>query len=525
MSKYRYLWNTVKYLKFIQVYYQIYYRLKIKFNLGFNPKYRLSKAEEFSWTHTVYNLTTYLGNNTFNFLNRPKKFQNNIDWNFPDFGKLWVYNLNYFEYLNQKNISKEEALQLVYRYIDVYDHCEDGKEPYPTSLRILNIIKFVAHNDIEDEKVLNLIKADASRLYENVEYHLLANHLLENGFALLFVAQFFNSKRFLKKATTILTKELEEQVLKDGAHFELSPMYHILILHRILDCIQLLELNKSDKSITLLSLFRTKAEIMLSWINQIKYNDDSLPMFNDSSKNITISIQEIFKYAKTLRLNEIYLPLSESGYRKFQTNKYQLVVDFGDIGPNYQPAHAHSDTFNFELFVDNKPIIVDTGTSTYDKNERRQLERSTYSHNTIQIDNFEQSEVWGGFRVARRAYVKNLKEGVDFVEAEHDGYKKIGVSHLRRFSIDKSLVQIKDIIVNDSNYNQTAYFHLHPSLKNLIINDHSIIIENNITMIFTGTNVIIHKELYEYAEGFNKIKKAIVIKVTFESNLETSIKL
>ena len=50
-------------------------------------------------------------------------------------------------------------------------------------------------------------------------------------------------------------------------------------------------------------------------------------------------------------------------------------------------------------------------------------------------------------------------------------------------------------------------------------------IENNITMIFTGTNVIIHKELYEYAEGFNKIKKAIVIKVTFESNLETSIKL
>ena len=44
-------------------------------------------------------------------------------------------------------------------------------------------------------------------------------------------------------------------------------------------------------------------------------------------------------------------------------------------------------------------------------------------------------------------------------------------------------------------------------------------------MLFTGTNVILNKELYEYAEGFNKIKKAIVIKVTFESNLETLIKL
>ena len=118
-----------------------------------------------------------------------------------------------------------------------------------------------------------------------------------------------------------------------------------------------------------------------------------------------------------------------------------------------------------------------------------------------------------------------MKEGFDFVEAEHDGYKKLGVSHLRKFLIDKSLVQIKDTIVNDLNYNQTAYFHLHPSLKNLIINEHSIIIENYITMLFTGTNVILNKEIYEYAEGFNKVKKAIVIKVTFESNLETSIKL
>jgi hypothetical protein len=44
-------------------------------------------------------------------------------------------------------------------------------------------------------------------------------------------------------------------------------------------------------------------------------------------------------------------------------------------------------------------------------------------------------------------------------------------------------------------------------------------------MIFTGTNVILHKKTYEYAEEFNKLKKAIVISATFESNLETSIKL
>ena len=108
---------------------------------------------------------------------------------------------------------------------------------------------------------------------------------------------------------------------------------------------------------------------------------------------------------------------------------------------------------------------------------------------------------------------------------EHDGYKRIGVSHARKFLINKSFVKIKDTIVNDLNYNQTAYFHLHPSLKKLIINELNIVIENNIIMVFKGTNVFINKESYDYAEGFNKTKKAIVIKVTFESNLETSIKL
>ena len=35
------------------------------------------------------------------------------------------------------------------------------------------------------------------------------------------------------------------------------------------------------------------------------------------------------------------------------------------------------------------------------------------------INNEDQTQVWGGFRVAKRAQIKNLKEGFDFVEAEH----------------------------------------------------------------------------------------------------------
>ena len=54
----------------------------------------------------------------------------------------------------------------------------------------------------------------------------------------------------------------------------------------------------------------------------------------------------------------------------------------GSIGPSYQPGHAHADELNFELFYKGSPIIVDTGVSTYEKNERR-LREDLNSHNVL----------------------------------------------------------------------------------------------------------------------------------------------
>ena len=48
--------------------------------------------------------------------------------------------------------------------------------------------------------------------------------------------------KIYNKSKNLLISELNEQVLKDGAHFELSPMYHQIILSRLLDSIQLIKL-------------------------------------------------------------------------------------------------------------------------------------------------------------------------------------------------------------------------------------------------------------------------------------------
>ena len=61
----------------------------------------------------------------------------------------------------------------------------------------------------------------------------MGNHLLENGFSLLFGSYYFRDEKLYSKAKEIIKTELREQILDDGAHFELSPMYHSIILHRI----------------------------------------------------------------------------------------------------------------------------------------------------------------------------------------------------------------------------------------------------------------------------------------------------
>ena len=43
----------------------------------------------------------------FTFLNIPHDFSDKIDWNYRSYGKLWTYNLNYFDFLNQEEMSKE----------------------------------------------------------------------------------------------------------------------------------------------------------------------------------------------------------------------------------------------------------------------------------------------------------------------------------------------------------------------------------------------------------------------------------
>ena len=74
--------------------------------------------------------------------------------------------------------------------------------------------------------------------------------------------------------------------------------------------------------------------------------------------------------------------------------------------------------YHMYCIINSQPVIVDTGISTYETGDQRKFERSTSAHNTVVVNNQEQSQVWGSFRVAKRAKVEILVESNDTVVAK-----------------------------------------------------------------------------------------------------------
>jgi hypothetical protein len=448
---------------------------------------------------------------TFTFLNLSHTFENDIDWNYAEFGKLWTYNLTYFDYLQQERMSEERGIELIHDFIEKIPSHKDAMEPFPTSLRGINWVKFLSMHHIRDKEIDNSLYAQYQILMDNLEYHLLGNHLLENGFSLLFGAYYFQDEKLYAKAKEILTVELEEQILNDGAHFELSPMYHQIMLFRVLDCINLVENNTFHEQ-ELLALLKIKASIMLGWLGNITYKNGDIPLLNDSTNGIAPTSKELFAYASRLNIEAETVALKESGYRKVTNSRYECVVDIGNIGPNYIPGHAHADTFNFELYVDGKLFIVDVGLSTYETNARRTEERSTASHNSVEVSNENSSKVWGGFRVADRATVTEIKESKQKIMASHDGYmKKFGILHTREWQFEENKIVIKDSL--NKKVHAVARLHFHTDVT-----------KGEILKALVSDKKI-HFVNYKYSPEFNILVNAIAVEIAFEKDLKVEIKI
>ncbi len=528
--------HTIRYLKVIQIRYRIFYYLRRRWHHWNGFQYPLKKTPYTShllrYSHLIPRQKTWhLPDHHFTFLNQSQTFGLRVDWSFKSNGKLWQYNLHYFDYLLQEDASADAGLALMRNFIDQLPQVPEALEPYPTSLRLIFWIQFLSKHQIQAPDIDAALYAQAYRLADHLEYHILGNHLMENGFGLLFASYYFQDKKLQQIASHLLLKELPEQILMDGAHFERSPMYHQIILHRLLDTYDLLTLNTAPIPTihtALITLVKDRTLQMLDWLQNMSFANGETARFNDTVAGIAPTTAKLLTHAERLGLisQSITSGIQKSGYFWYSGTQYKIIVDVGVIGPDYQPGHAHCDMLSFEMHIENRPILVNTGISTYEKNARRQYERSTAAHNTVQIGNEEQSEVWGGFRVARRARPLIQQSSEDAFEATHTGYDQWHLRHTRSIACAKKSVNITDTVIpykgksTQFNLSKRAYFHFHPDVR---LTKHADRLScSEVDIMFSGyTNITV--ETYEYAAGFNLQKDAQRAVVEFEETLQTLI--
>jgi len=421
--------------------------------------------------------------NKFHFLNKSHSLTFPQDWNNNNLPLLWLYNLHYFDGVLNPQTPECIKEKLINEWISSNPATHGiGWDPYPMSLRICNWIKWIWLKDGNVDKLI-LISLFQQTLFlsKKLEFHLFGNHLLENAKALIFAGYFFGGKQGNKwklKGIKILRTELAEQILDDGGHFELSPMYHCIVLDLILDILQLCKNNADDKELDSLNLFLKGLALKMSnWLVTMCHSDQEISYFNDAAIGIAPAPKKILERVTELVGSPIKLVstqmkyLSHSGFVRLCNEDAVLIMDVGDIGASYIPGHGHADTLSVELSLFSQRVLVNLGTSEYGFSDRRHFERGTSAHSTMEINDRNSSEVWDGFRVGRRAVVDKLSFGKEnSVIASHNGYKHLPEAprHIRKVVLKDQSVLIEDSV--EGNYkNAKVYFHFHPSVK--IISD------------------------------------------------------
>lgn len=449
-------------------------------------------------------------------------FKNEVNWNIKSYGKLWNYQLQYLDFLLDPELNRDSKIKLLRSISAGILDQSLGLESYPVSLRLMYSLELLQWIDLSKETTIcDAYKVQLAYLEKNLEHHLRANHLLQNYLGLCFGFASAGRMDKTQKFLDILNKELEEQILHDGGHYERSLSYHCSILSNLL-CLYVYLLSR-DLSPGSKNQLYNYCGLMLSWLNQMTDGNRCFPLFNDCIKWRDVEVNRIFEYAKKAKIDCPDLKLKESGFRKFTQQEFCIFINAGNISPVYQPGHAHADMLSFVLNRNGKEIIVDPGISTYELPADRYIQKSTAYHNTVSLGEENQSEIWASFRMARAAKLSITEERPGYLAAEVIWVQ--GHVHRRIFKIqDEELVVLDQFESNDKSKGlAVAKFHLDHSIKPLI-NEKEFKVG-----LGAGIEMVFHRAErmeclpYKQSFNFNESRDAHCIVVYFCNTLETKI--
>ena len=324
------------------------------------------------------------------------------------------------------------------------------------------------------------------------------NHLIIEAYAIGQTGILCNYQPWIEIAVKILTRELPLQNYSDGVNKELALHYQSFYMEAMGLMIRLFIKNGFD----IPDSWKIMLEKMCAYVADCMGDHGETVVFGDDDEGKILDLQGGIDnyYQYTLGLLSIMLDIQYTNLRNlkyenlnwlFTENELLIAqrkplyrsplnacykkggntilrskdrqiligIDHAALGFSSIAAHGHADALSFQMFFNGLPIFVDPGTYIYhcDLNSRNAF-RKTENHNTITVDEKDQSEILGAFLWGKRANCKlisfkNLSDKT-IVVAEHDGYHPI--IHRRTFIFDKNReLLITDILSYNCSYSLT----------------------------------------------------------------------
>jgi hypothetical protein len=409
-------------------------------------------------------------------------------------------------------------------------------------------------NEAELAELLKMFDQHGSHIRRHLEFSHIAtsNHYLADVTGLLWLGLMLPELEAAAEWRDFglgeLLREMDKQVLPDGADYEAATGYHRLKLELFLYSFVLCHLN----GIAIDESYWNKLRGMIGYVRAYLRSDGRAPLIGDSDSGQVLPIvrrtgddhayvlgigaavfqEPRFKIAGSPPQELLWI-LGEQGVNDYQSlpvgeparseafpdagtyvlrnDDLYLLFNASGSGVNGRGSHGHNDALSIEVSACGSAFIVDPGTYVYtaDLKDRHRF-RSTAYHSTVEVDAVEQNttDEQVPFIIGNEAQprVISWESGpeADVVVAEHAGYLRLPqpLTHRRtvRFEKARRFWVVEDELGGEGNHEFSFRFHFAPGLETGVRSDGMIEVCDKMSgarLLIVASGISVQAELEE----------------------------